>query len=105
MFAEFIEAKCGTFNFKDNSRYAPDLWLSPVIAQDFTGLILIDNHGRELWLSGCQAGYGGTGPDGTWHVMESEQFPRVHLEVTQNYGQFHIKKDLGEPLHMADKRK
>jgi hypothetical protein len=104
MFGEFVEAKCGSYGFKENPRFAPDLWMSPVIAEGFSGLILVDVHDRELWLSGCQSGYGGLGPEGTRQILEAEGFSKAHLDVVHNYGQFRIRKDRDEPLHVAEKR-
>lgn len=33
-------------------------------------LILRDKDGKEMWLSGCNCGYGGTGPHGTAEILE-----------------------------------
>ena len=33
-------------------------------------LILFDNKRNELWLSGCNCGYGGTGPHGTYTILQ-----------------------------------
>jgi hypothetical protein len=32
-------------------------------------LILTDEHGNQVWLSGCNIGYGGTGPHGTYELL------------------------------------
>ncbi|BAL88844.1 hypothetical protein AMIS_36240 [Actinoplanes missouriensis 431] len=104
MFGEFIEAKCGRYKFQGESSFAPDLWMSPVVAEVFTGLILVDDRDQELWLSGCLSGYGGLGHEGTRQILEAEGFSTGHLDVAHNYGQFHIRKDLDEPLHVAERR-
>jgi hypothetical protein len=33
-------------------------------------LILVDDCGNQVWLSGCNCGYGGTGPWGTFEVLK-----------------------------------
>jgi len=33
-------------------------------------LILADSEGNEIWLSGCNCGYGGTGPHGTFEILK-----------------------------------
>mgnify|MGYP001558152792 CR=1 FL=1 len=33
-------------------------------------LILKDDRGNEVWLSGCNCGYGGTGPHGTYELLQ-----------------------------------
>jgi len=33
-------------------------------------LILIDDRGNEVRLSGCNCGYGGTGPHGTFEILK-----------------------------------
>lgn len=33
-------------------------------------LILNDDRGREVWLSGCNCGYGGEGPSGTHELLQ-----------------------------------
>jgi len=33
-------------------------------------LILRDDGGNEVWLSGCNCGYGGTGPHGTFEILK-----------------------------------
>lgn len=104
MFDEFVEAKCGTYDFKDNSRFAPDLWRSPVIVEIFTGLILVDVHDREIWLNGCLSGYDGLGFQGTRQILETERFSEAHVDIAHDYGEFHVRKDRDEPLHVAQKR-
>lgn len=45
-------------------QYGEILWL------DIPGLVLVDSKGKQMWLSGCNCGYGGTGPHGTAEILK-----------------------------------
>jgi hypothetical protein len=62
------------------------------------GLILIDEHGNDLWLSGCGCGYTGEGPTATAYILFHEGFSEDHINrFIPHCASFHLVKDESEP--------
>lgn len=55
-------------------------------------LVLRDRHGAELWLGGCNCGYGGTGPSGTIQVLREADFPESLVAAVSAYRVLHLDK-------------
>jgi hypothetical protein len=67
-----------------------DAWLSP-------GMVLRDERGSELWLSGCPAGYHGTGPWSAVYILLKEGFPHEQLRLVFACDPLHLVKG-SDPL-------
>jgi hypothetical protein len=71
------------------------------IGQDRPRLILVDDSGAELWLSGCAAGYTGEGAAGTGYVLQTEGFDPGHVDLVPFSDRLHVRKGRAEPqLHV-----
>jgi hypothetical protein len=68
----------------------PDAWQSPT-------MVLRDERSDELWLSGCTAGYRGTGPQGAAYILLKEEFPHEQLRLVLTCEPLHLVKGR-EPL-------
>ena len=100
LFGEFVEAYC---SFTSGFRCFQLGVETP--AGDYTetdadspGLVLLDEHGGELWLSGCGSGYTGEGAAGTGYVLYREGFDHAHIDLVPHMENLHIRKGLAEPL-------
>jgi hypothetical protein len=63
----------------------PKAWQSP-------GMVLRDEHGNELWLSGCSGGYRGTGPMGAGYILLKEGFAQEQLRLVLTCDPLHLAK-------------
>lgn len=63
-------------------------------------LVLIDEHGNELWLTACCVGYGGGGPGGTETILVEEGFgSQAYLwKMISNHLVLGLRKGVDEPL-------
>jgi hypothetical protein len=71
---------------KDNPRFR---W--PAVPR----LILRDRQGAEVWLGGCNCGYGGEGPSGSQEVLRASKFPERLVELIPPYRILHLDKRRG----------
>ncbi len=55
--------------------------------------VLRDKNGRELWLSGCNCGYGGEGPHGSITILEKLGFNKDIIERVYEYRVIKLFKD------------
>ena len=102
LYGEFTEALCSrTWAFR---RYdlavqrTVDGEYLPKSATDGPGLVLIDESGSELWLSGCMSGYGGEGVAGTGYILRAEGFSPAHIDLVPDAKLLHLRKGQAEPL-------
>jgi hypothetical protein len=100
LFGVFREAYCNEAP-TGQAAYGLDLWTANCGGPFKGGLVLLDDRGQELWLSGCKAGYDGTGPSGTAEILEAEAFTH-YVELPFQYRTFHVTKDRDEPLFLGD---
>ncbi|MFZ5642522.1 MAG: helix-turn-helix domain-containing protein [Bacillota bacterium] len=49
------------------------------------GLILKDTTGKEMWLGGCNCGYGGEGPHGSEYILKQLGFDEKHTDNVFKY--------------------
>ena len=68
----------------------PNAWQPP-------GMVLRDEHGNELWLSGCFGGYRGTAPHGAGYILLKEGFPHEQIRLVLTCDLLHLAKG-GAPL-------
>lgn len=109
VFGEFIEAEVfdnEASGLAAAAQFTFDLWAlgSARLRTKGTGppaprgLILRDDRGQELVLSGCRAGYSGTGAGGTEEVLTEEHFLPEHIALIPRFGYFHVSKASPTPL-------
>lgn len=76
VFAYFTDIDAALDNFflpSDAYRYGSLYHL------EVPGLVLRDERGYEMWLNGCNCGYGGTGPNGTKTILKECGFSDEHI--------------------------
>ncbi|BAU28240.1 helix-turn-helix protein [Aneurinibacillus soli] len=56
-------------------------------------LVLVDTEGNEMWISGCNCGYGGTGPHGSQTVLQECGFPQKEIDNIFRYRVVKLFKD------------
>lgn len=61
-------------------------------------LVLRNDRGGEMRLSGCNCGYGGTGPLGTEEILRSEGFPEHLIDLVATHSILHLHREYDSPL-------
>lgn len=69
------------------NHYMPseDIRFGSLIGLDIPGLILQDTRGNQMWLRGCNCGYGGAGPNGTATILKECGFSEEQISYVFNY--------------------
>ncbi|WP_212825377.1 hypothetical protein [Polymorphospora rubra] len=65
---------------------------------DQPGLVLRDQHGGELWLSGCASGYTGEGAAGAGYILRCEGFKPHQIDLISLCGRLHLRKSQSDPV-------
>ena len=100
LFAKFVEAYCSYTSGFRHFRLGTETPGGDYTETDVVspGLVLLDEHGSELWLSGCGSGYVGQGPAGAGYILYREGFDHAHVDLVPSMENLHIRKGLREPL-------
>lgn len=107
LFGEFTEAYCSrTFGFRRYELGRGDLETGeelPIGTPGGPSMVLIDDQGSELWLSGCVAGYMGEGVSGTGYILRAEAFDPKHINLVPYADHLHVRKGTEVPLTFVER--
>lgn len=106
LFGEFIEVYCSrTYGLRRYELGREDLTTGealPIGSPTGPSMVLIDEQGSELWLSGCLAGYMGEGPSATGYILRAEAFEPRHINLVPYADHLHLRKGIEAPLTFVE---